>query len=91
VSEELAHLRPSVEPVLPWEDFLDRYTASGGSAPDPKAMRFFEGWAHVWRHIGCLWLAQNYDTSGRYASDVAAYVHGPRFLVRAATAAFGAP
>ncbi|MFF2847638.1 phosphotransferase family protein [Streptomyces sp. NPDC058001] len=90
-AEELAYLRPSVEPVLPWEDFLDRYTASGGAAPAPPAMRFFEVWAHVWRHIGCLWLAQNYDVSGRYASAVAAYAHGPRFLSQAVTAAFGTP
>ena len=88
-AEELAYLRPSIEPVLPWEDFLLRYTASGGTAPDPAAMRFFDVWSHVWRYIGCLWLAQNYDATRRYASAVAAYVHGPRFLARAVTAAFG--
>jgi len=88
-AEELAYLRPSIEPILPWEDFLQRYIASGGTAPDPAAMRFFDVWSHVWRHIGCLWLAQNYDATGRYASAVAAYVHGPRFLAQAVTAAFG--
>jgi len=88
-AEELAYLRPSIEPVLPWEDFLQRYTAAGGTAPDPAAMRFFDVWSHVWRHIGCLWLAQNYDATGRYASAVAAYVHGPRFLAQAVTTAFG--
>jgi aminoglycoside phosphotransferase (APT) family kinase protein len=89
-AEELAYLRPSIEPTLPWDDFVDHYMASGGTAPDPDAMRFFDVWAHTWRHIGCLWLAQNYEVTGRYASAVAAYVHGPRFLAQAATAAFSA-
>jgi aminoglycoside phosphotransferase (APT) family kinase protein len=88
-AEELAYLRPSVEPVLPWSDFLDRYVAAGGTTPDPEAMRFFEVWSHVWRHTGCLWLAQNFDATGRYASAVAGYVHGPRFLAAGITAAFG--
>ncbi|MEV6985924.1 phosphotransferase family protein [Sphaerisporangium sp. NPDC051017] len=90
-AEELAYLRPSVEPVLPWEEFIGHYVAAADWAPDPEVMRFFEVWSHVWRHIGCLWLAQNYDASRRYASAIAAYVHGPRFLAEGVTAAFGPP
>lgn len=88
-AEELAYLRPPIEPVLPWSDFVDAYVAAGGTAPNPAALDFFEVWSHVWRHIGCLWMAQNYDVSGRYSAAVAAYVHGPRFLSAAVDAAFG--
>ncbi|MDH6291276.1 aminoglycoside phosphotransferase (APT) family kinase protein [Rhodococcus opacus] len=85
---ELAYLKPSVEPVMPWNEFVERYVAAGGIAPAPDAMKFFEVWSHVWRHIGCLWLAQNFEQTGRYASAVAAYVHGPRFLDEGVKAAF---
>jgi aminoglycoside phosphotransferase (APT) family kinase protein len=87
-AEELAYLRPSIEPVMPWRDFVKEYVSAGGTEPSPGAMKFFEVWSHVWRHIGCLWLSQNYALTGRYASAVAAYVHGPRFLARAVGAAF---
>jgi len=88
-AEELAYIRPSVTPVMEWDDFIDHYVLHGGLAPDPSAMRFFTVWSHVWRHIGCLWLAQNFEQTGRYASAIAGFVHGPRFLRSAVDAAFG--
>ncbi|MFE3059926.1 phosphotransferase family protein [Nocardia sp. NPDC059239] len=87
-ADELAYLRPSIEPVMPWQEFLDRYVESGGTAPSLEAMKFFEVWSHVWRHIGCLWLSQNFTQTARYPSAVAAFVHGPRFLDAAVKAAF---
>jgi aminoglycoside phosphotransferase (APT) family kinase protein len=87
-ADELSYLKPSIEPVMPWSDFLDRYVTAGGLEPAPESMKFFEVWSHVWRHIGCLWLAQNFEQTGRYASAVAAYVHGPRFLAEGVKAAF---
>lgn len=88
-AEELAYLRPTVEPVVPWPTFLDRYVSAGGIEPDPKEMHFFTVWSHVWRHIGCLWLAQNFAATGRHASAVAGYALGPRFLRAAVKSAFG--
>lgn len=88
VADELAYLRPSVEPVMPWAEFVERYVEAGGIEPAPESMKFFEVWSHVWRFTGCLWLAQNFEQTGRYASAVAAYVHGPRFLEQAVRAAF---
>ena len=88
-AEELAYLRPSVTPVLDWDAFIDHYVLHGGMKPDPGAMQFFTVWSHVWRHIGCLWLAQNFEETGRYASAIAGFVHGPRFLRSAVDAAFG--
>jgi aminoglycoside phosphotransferase (APT) family kinase protein len=88
-AEELAYLRPSIEPVLPWPDFVERYVQAGGRSPDPSRLQFYEVWSHTWRHIGCLGLAAQFENSGRYSSAVAAYVLGPRFLDNAARLAFG--
>jgi aminoglycoside phosphotransferase (APT) family kinase protein len=87
-AEELAYLRSSVEPVLPWAQFLDAYHEAGGIVPDHAAMQFFTVWAHTWRYIGCLWLRQTFDRTGQYESAVAAFVNGPRFLRDAVDAAF---
>jgi aminoglycoside phosphotransferase (APT) family kinase protein len=88
-AEELAYLRPSVTPVMEWDTFMAHYVRHGGLDPDPSAMQFFTVWSHVWRHIGCLWLAQNFTQTGRYASAIAGFVHGPRFLRSGVEAAFG--
>ncbi|MGM5069132.1 phosphotransferase family protein [Rhodococcus qingshengii] len=87
-ADELAYLKPSVESVMPWSDFVAHYVSAGGLEPTDQAMRFYEVWSHVWRAMGCLWLKQNFESTGRYASAVAAFVHGPRFLDEAVTAAF---
>jgi aminoglycoside phosphotransferase (APT) family kinase protein len=87
-ADELAYLRPSVEPVMPWGEFVERYVAAGGIEPSTEAMKFFTVWSHVWRYIGCLWMSQNFSQTGRYPSAVAAFVHGPRFLDEAVKAAF---
>lgn len=87
-ADELAYLKPSIEPVVPWSEFMGRYVAAGGYEPPADAMRFFDVWSNVWRHIGCLWLRQNFESTGRYESAVAAFLHGPRFLDQAVAAAF---
>lgn len=87
-AEELAYLRPSIEPILPWSEFLGAYQDAGGSVPDEGALQFFTVWSHTWRYIGCLWLRQTFDRTGQYESAVAAFVNGPRFLQDAVDAAF---
>ncbi|EFC83471.1 phosphotransferase family protein [Parafrankia sp. EUN1f] len=87
-AEELAYLRSSVEPLLPWSQFLDAYQDAGGVVPDAQSLRYFAVWSHTWRYIGCLWLSQTYEQTGRYESAIAAYVNGPRFLQAAVDAAF---
>jgi aminoglycoside phosphotransferase (APT) family kinase protein len=89
-AEELAFLRPSVEPILLWDGFVAAYVEAGGTAPDDHSMRFFTVWAHTWRYIGCLWLRQAHARTGLYPHAVAAYVNGPRFLRDALDAAFPA-
>jgi aminoglycoside phosphotransferase (APT) family kinase protein len=87
-AEELAYLRSSVEPILPWNDFLAAYAEAGGTKPDEGALQFYTVWAHTWRYIGCLWLRQAHTRTGLYEHAVAAYVNGPRFLQEAVDAAF---
>ena len=87
-AEELAYLRGSIEPILPWAEFVEGYVAAGGQTPDEERLRFFEVWAHTWRYVGCLGLAAHFEKTGRYSSALAAHVLGPRFLIAAADLAF---
>src|SRR5581483_7136576 len=87
--EDLAYLRPSIEPVQPWEDFLDRYVAHGGTRPAPAAEHFYTVWQDTWRHIECLRLGEDFLASGTVPSLIAGFVLGPRFLASALESAFG--
>ncbi|HEV8627144.1 MAG TPA: phosphotransferase family protein [Acidimicrobiia bacterium] len=87
--EDLAYLRPSVEPVYPWEDFIDCYIAHGGARPDPAAERFYTVWQDTWRHIECVRLSEDFFASGSIPMLIAGMVLGPRFLASAQRSAFG--
>jgi aminoglycoside phosphotransferase (APT) family kinase protein len=86
-AEELAYLRPSVEPVVPWERFLEWYESAGGTRPDPDSLRFHTVLSHVWRHIGTLWMRQNFEVNQRHPAAIAGYVNGPRYLQMAVESA----
>jgi aminoglycoside phosphotransferase (APT) family kinase protein len=87
--EDLAYLRPSIEPIFPWEEFIDRYVAQGGTRPDPATEHFYTVWQDTWRHIECLRLGEDFLASGSVPSLIAGYVLGPRFLASALETAFG--
>jgi aminoglycoside phosphotransferase (APT) family kinase protein len=87
--EDLAYLRPSIEPVFPWDKFIDRYVAQGGSRPDAAAEHFYTVWQDTWRHIECLRLGEDFLTSGSVPTLIAGFVLGPRFLASALESAFG--
>jgi aminoglycoside phosphotransferase (APT) family kinase protein len=87
--EDLAYLRPSIEPVFPWEEFIDRYVAQGGTRPDPATERFYTVWQDTWRHIECVRLGEDFLASGSVPSLIAGFVLGPRFLASALKTAFG--
>jgi aminoglycoside phosphotransferase (APT) family kinase protein len=87
-AEDLAYLRPSIEPHMPWSEFLDAYVSAGGRPPDPSSEMFYTVWKDVWRHVSCLTMVVHFGTTHRYASAVAGFVHGPRFLDAAARTAF---
>jgi prepilin-type processing-associated H-X9-DG protein len=79
-AEELAFLKSSVEPFIPWDDFVAEYVRSGGNEPDDTAIQFYSVWADVWRYIGTLWMGQDFERTGRYSAAVARYVNGPQYL-----------
>lgn len=88
-AEELAYLRPTIEPNLAWNEFLQEYARGGGRVPDAGSLQFFTVLSHVWRCFGCLGLIKDFQNSGRYSSAVAGFVHGPRFMKSAFTAIAG--
>ena len=87
--EDLAYLRPSIEPIFPWDDFLDRYVTNGGTRPDATTEHFYTVWQDTWRHIECLRLGEDFLASGTVPTLIAGYVLGPRFLASALDSAFG--
>jgi aminoglycoside phosphotransferase (APT) family kinase protein len=88
--EDLAYLRPSIEPVFPWERFLEHYTSAGGEVPDPDVEQFYAVWADTWRHIECVRLGEDFFESRNVPMMIAGFVLGPRFLASARQTAFGA-
>ena len=48
-AEDLAYIRPDVEAIMPWGEFLDAYAAAGGRPVSARALRYFDVWRDVWR------------------------------------------
>jgi aminoglycoside phosphotransferase (APT) family kinase protein len=46
-AEDLAYCRPTVERVMPWEQFLQHYHVAGGPAVTPARLEYFEIWRTV--------------------------------------------
>jgi aminoglycoside phosphotransferase (APT) family kinase protein len=89
-AEELAYVRPSVEGVLAWNEFLEAYRDAGGQTPDSDVIRFYEVWQDVWRASACLHLRNRFLTSDdpRLNHAMAGLTFGPRFVLSAARNAF---
>jgi aminoglycoside phosphotransferase (APT) family kinase protein len=88
-TEDLAYLRPSIEPHYSWPAFLEAYVAAGGRRPDPEVERFYTVWQDTWRHIECVRLSEDFFSSGAIPMLIAGFVLGPRFLSSAVSSAFG--
>lgn len=90
-AEELAYVRPSIEGIVSWEDFLSAYQAAGGQAPNPEALHFYQVWQDVWRASACLMLRRAFMQAPqpRLNHAFAGLVFGPRFIVSATKSAFG--
>jgi aminoglycoside phosphotransferase (APT) family kinase protein len=88
-AEELAYLRPAIEPVFGWESFLADYVAAGGHPPDAGALHFYTVWQDTWRAVECLPRAQMFDREPSLMTAMAGFVMGPQFLNAALATAFG--
>ncbi|WP_285497868.1 phosphotransferase family protein [Actinomadura sp. NBRC 104425] len=88
-AEDLSYLRPSIEAVLPWEDFLNAYRAAGGLDPGNRRLRFYAVWHDVWRGVSSFRLRAKFLADPARISDaVAGLLMSPSFLLRAARTAF---
>jgi aminoglycoside phosphotransferase (APT) family kinase protein len=90
-AEELAYLRPSIEPVFSWDRFLERYVEAGGRVPqDPDVDRFYDVWKDVWRCAQCVRIGTDFDRGDtRLPAAIAGCLLAPRFLGAAMRAALG--
>ncbi|MET0656848.1 MAG: phosphotransferase family protein [Steroidobacteraceae bacterium] len=72
-AEDLAYIRPDIEQLLPWNEFVAAYEAAGGPHVSEQALRYFAVWANVWRTSMGAWLSAAY-TRGEHQSFIFATV-----------------
>jgi aminoglycoside phosphotransferase (APT) family kinase protein len=48
-AEDLSYIRPDVEAIMPWADFIAAYEAAGEQPASAAALRYFDVWREVWR------------------------------------------
>ncbi|MFD2396585.1 phosphotransferase [Prauserella oleivorans] len=88
-AEDLTYLRPSIEPVLGWEGFLEAYQAAGGKPPDADRLTFYTVWHDIWRGISAYRMRAKFLADPSRISDaMAGLLMSPRFLLRAVRTAF---
>jgi aminoglycoside phosphotransferase (APT) family kinase protein len=73
--EDLSFLKPDIDQVEGWEEFLAAYQEHGGQAYSPEISRYFDIWTCVWRASmsACIYpgYARGQHTSFLYASTQA--------------------
>lgn len=78
-AEDLAYLRPFLQQVGAWEDFLNHYLAAGGAAYSEEAERFYRVWSLTRNPIGTLdaqWIFEHH-LPNELKLAVAAYIFRP--------------
>jgi aminoglycoside phosphotransferase (APT) family kinase protein len=45
--EDIAYIKPSIEQIVPWDDFMATYVAHGGRSVDAHQIKIFSVWASV--------------------------------------------
>ena len=71
--EDLAYIRPDVEKLIPWSEFVDEYLAAGGSPVSDQVLDFFNVWSNLWRSSMASWVYSGYIT-GKHSKFVYATV-----------------
>ncbi len=85
-AEDLSYVRPYMEPILPWDEFLAIYRAAGGPAYQAENARYYEVWRGVWRATASIIRAGMFERHPDCSLNaaLAAEVFTQRFLVSAA-------
>jgi aminoglycoside phosphotransferase (APT) family kinase protein len=52
-AEDLGYCRQFIEPLMPWDEFLDAYVAAGGVPYREDGSRFYEVWRGVRNAVCC--------------------------------------
>ncbi|MFO1377778.1 MAG: phosphotransferase [Steroidobacteraceae bacterium] len=88
-AEELAYVRPGLEGVIAWDDFLREYATAGGSVPEAGRLHFYTVWQNVWRASVChdFRLRLLRENEPRSPEGISAFIYGPRFTAAAARTA----
>ena len=72
-AQDLTYMRPKVNSMIAWEDFLHEYQVAGGVLPSAGEMDFYELWRGVFSmHFNSM--ARAFYLSGMASSLVLAYV-----------------
>jgi aminoglycoside phosphotransferase (APT) family kinase protein len=50
-AEDLSYIRPSLEPVIPWHEYLAIYRAHSDYEVTDAALSYFDVWCHFWRLV----------------------------------------
>jgi aminoglycoside phosphotransferase (APT) family kinase protein len=93
-AQDLAYLRPSIEGLVPWAEFVHAYVDAGGTAPDPDVIRFYSVWQETWRGIASYRLRSRFMSEWpepQWSDAAAGLLFTPQYLARALDAAFTAP
>ena len=87
-AEDLAFCRPSVEQVLPWQDFLAHYRNCGGPSVSERALRLFSIWGYLRNAVFGLRVLHRFIAGpGHDIENLAIALHSrPRIEARLAEA-----
>jgi aminoglycoside phosphotransferase (APT) family kinase protein len=81
---DLGYVRPVIEQMVPWSEFMNRYRAAGGRAITPREVHFFGMWEIIGINIRLRHCRTLYETGGTedpMLGEVGTY-YVPRFLNR---------
>jgi aminoglycoside phosphotransferase (APT) family kinase protein len=87
-TEDLGYVRPVIEALIPWEEFLARYRDSGGVDYREENARYFELWRSV-RNAVCCAVSWNGFLSGAYPALKMAYQGIPLYKTFVRNVAIG--
>jgi aminoglycoside phosphotransferase (APT) family kinase protein len=87
--EDLAYIRPRLEGLLDWSEFLAAYRGAGGIDPDPAKLKFFTVWQDARNGIAALQLRKSFLQNPEQLSNaVVGMLLAPIFLRSALHNAF---
>lgn len=89
-AEDLAYVKPTLDQIGAWQNFLDAYVAAGGPPVITADLDYFTVWQDLWRATSCYRIRNKFLTDPTQLADaVSGLLLTPRFLFRAAQSVVG--